>query len=152
VAESCRGAALPQVADLLFVLTRSTVNYSLIAYQARRKASGPAGLDPKRPVDAYWLDIDFDKLPSGRGKQSDKVDIDVFGRRAYAADCGTPDPADAGCLCRVTLRAFKQRPWALVCVDGQHRLRGQIDGLEADLEKVYYMEQAVYMIYNPYMR
>ena len=24
--------------------------------------------------------------------------------------------------------------------------------VEADLEKVYYMEQAVYMIYNPYMR
>jgi hypothetical protein len=35
------------VADLLFVLTRSTVNYSLIAYQARRRAGGPHGLDPK---------------------------------------------------------------------------------------------------------
>ena len=67
------------MADLLFVLTRSTVNYSLIAYQARRTAGGPRDLDPKQPVDAYWLDIDYGKLPSKKGKPHDKVDIDVFG-------------------------------------------------------------------------
>jgi hypothetical protein len=33
-------------------------------------------------VDAYWLDIDYGKLPSKKGRPSDKVDIDVFGRSA----------------------------------------------------------------------
>ena len=43
-------AGKPECADLLFVLTRSCVNHSVVAYQALRSS---AGLDPKKCCTAY---------------------------------------------------------------------------------------------------
>lgn len=79
------------LSNLLFVITRSKVNHSALGYFANRSTGG--GVDHKNPMDAKWIDIDHDKLPSQRGKPSDLVPIDFFGRRAYWFDCKTASPS-----------------------------------------------------------
>lgn len=85
------------------------------------------------------MDIDYDKLPSKKGKVNDRVAIDFFGRRIYGTtnylDRGTPTPSHSGI--ETVFTALSSKTWALVVVDGQPRMRGELNGEpNCDIEKV----------------
>src|SRR5262249_38306552 len=104
-----------------FFIQRSK-NKNEIHYDARLTANG--GLDPKDPVDAYWLRLASD---GSRGP------ITLFQKVAYGYDV---EPTKDGTY-KMRLTALKKRPLLLVHVNGKWRAQAVIGSKQAYLHHLY---------------
>jgi|HubBroStandDraft_6_1064221.scaffolds.fasta_scaffold575414_2 hypothetical protein len=111
-----------QTAQKLFFIQRSK-NADEAHYDARVNADG--ALDPKDPVDSYWLNKGTDG-----GK---RASITVFQKIAYGFDTR---PVGNGTY-TLKLRAFSDRPMWIVPGSGKWRVQTTIAGKQAFMSRIY---------------
>jgi len=114
-------SALADSTSPLFFIQRSK-NKNEIHYDVHLTANG--GLDPKNPVEAYWLRLASD---GSRGP------ITLMQRIAYGFDV---EQAKDGTY-KMKLTALKKRPLTLVQVNGKWRAQAAIGGKAAYLHHLY---------------
>lgn len=117
--------ALPvwsQSVDKLFFIQRSK-NANEVHYDARVTKDGT--LDPKNPVDGYWLNKAEDGSRNG---------ISLIQRIAYGYDVSS---VAADGTHTMKLKAFPDRPLTLIRVNGKWRARVTISGKQAYMTKLY---------------
>jgi hypothetical protein len=123
VAASTAISALAQTTpQKLFFIQRSK-NADEAHYDARVRTDG--SLDPKDPVDSYWLNKGTD---NGR-----RASITLFQKIAYGYDT---EPTGNGTFA-LKLRAFKERPMWIVNGKGRWRVQTTIAGKQAYMDRIY---------------
>jgi len=115
-------AASAQSVDKLFFIQRSK-NANEVHYDARVTKEGT--LDPKNPVDGYWLNKAEDGSRNG---------ISLLQRIAYGYDVS---PVAANGTHTMKLKAFPDRPLTLLRVNGKWRAQVTIAGKQAYMTKLY---------------
>lgn len=123
VALSTAISALGQSSQKLFFIQRSK-NADEVHYDARVLSDG--SLDPKDPVDCYWLNKGTDG-----GK---RASITFFQKMAYGYDT-EPTGKDGSYVLK--LRAFKDRPTWIVKANGRWRVQTKIAGKDAFMDRLY---------------
>ena len=113
-------AASAQSVDKLFFIQRSK-NANEVHYDARVTKEGT--LDPKNPVDGYWLN---------KAEDGSRSPITVLQRIAYGFDVD----ANGDGTWKLKLKAFSERPITLVR-DKRWRARTTIGGKQAYLTRLY---------------
>lgn len=114
-------SALAQSTQKLFFIQRSK-NANEIHYDARVLASG--ALDPKDPVDGYWL---------RKAQDGSRAPITLLQKIAYGYDV---EPGNDGTH-TMKLTALKERPLTLLRVNDRWRARTPIAGRPAYLNRIY---------------
>jgi hypothetical protein len=114
-------SAWGQSVDKLFFIQRSK-NANEVHYDARVTKDGT--LDPKNPVEGYWLN---------KAEDGSRSSITVLQRIAYGYDV---DPAPNGTW-KMKLKAFSDRPLTLIRVNGRWRAQVTISGKQAYMTKLY---------------
>jgi hypothetical protein len=122
VAASTAFSALGQTSQTLFFIQRSK-NADEAHYDARVRGDG--SLDPKDPVDSYWLNKGTD---GGR-----RASITLFQKIAYGFDT---EPTGNGTYW-LKLKAFKERPMWIVSAKGRWRVQTTIAGKQAYMDRIY---------------
>jgi Domain of unknown function (DUF4833) len=95
-----------------------------IHYDARVTADGT--LDPKNPVDGYWLN-------KGPGGSWSREELTVFQRIAYGWDT----EATANGTYALKLRAFRERAMWIVKIKGHWVVQTTIAGKQAYMRRLY---------------
>jgi uncharacterized protein DUF4833 len=114
--------SLAQVtAEKLFFIQRSK-NANEVHYDARVKADGT--LDPKDPVDGYWLD---------KAEDGSRQAITLIQKIAY----GWGVDANGNGTHTMKLKAFADRPLTLLRVKGRWRAQVAIAGKQAYMKRLY---------------
>ena len=108
-------------AEKLFFIQRSK-NVNEVHYDARVTKEGT--LDPKNPVDGYWLN---------KAEDGSRSPISLLQRIAYGFDVD----ANGDGTHRMKLKAFSDRPLTLVRVNGRWRAQVTISGKQAYMTKLY---------------
>ncbi len=114
-------SALGQTADKLFFIQRSK-NANEIHYDARVLKDGT--LDPKNPVDGYWLN---------KAEDGSRSSISLLQKIAYGYDV---EPA-AGGTYTMKLKAFGDRPLTLTRVNERWRAQVAIAGKQGYMTRLY---------------
>jgi Domain of unknown function (DUF4833) len=114
-------AALGQTADKLFFIQRSK-NANEVHYDARVLKDGT--LDPKNPVEGYWLN---------KAEDGSRSSISLLQRIAYGFDV---DPAGGGTY-TMKLKAFSDRTLTLIRVNDRWRAQVTIAGKQAYMHHLY---------------
>jgi hypothetical protein len=122
VAASTALSAFGQTSQTLFFIQRSK-NADEAYYDARVRADG--SLDPKDPVDSYWLNKGTDH---GR-----RASITLFQKIAYGFDT----EATGNGTYYLKLKAFKERPMWIVQAKGRWRVQTTIAGKQAFMDRIY---------------
>ena len=115
-------SASAQSVEKLFFIQRSK-NANEVHYDARVTKEGT--LDPKNPVDGYWLNKAEDGSRNG---------ISLLQRIAYGYDVS---PVAANGTHTMKLKAFPDRPLTLLRVNGKWRAQVTIAGKQAYMTKLY---------------
>ena len=114
-------SALGQIAKKLFFIQRSK-NANEIHYDAR--VLGDGTLDPKNPVDGYWLN---------KAEDGSRSSITLLQRIAYGFDV---DPNGNGTY-TMKLKALPDRPLTLLKVSDRWRAQTTISGKQAYMNRIY---------------
>jgi hypothetical protein len=114
--------AFGQSVDKLFFIQRSK-NANEVHYDARVTKDGT--LDPKDPVEGYWLNKAEDGSRNG---------ISLIQRIAYGFDVS---PVASNGTHTMKLKAFPDRPLTLIRVNGRWRAQVAISGKQAYMTKLY---------------
>jgi hypothetical protein len=114
-------SAWAQSVDKLFFIQRSK-NANEVHYDARVTKEGT--LDPKNPVEGYWLN---------KAEDGSRSPITLIQRIAYGYDV---DEVKNGTH-RMKLKAFPDRPLTLIRVNGRWRAQVTIAGKQAYMTKLY---------------
>jgi hypothetical protein len=110
-----------QTAQKLFFIQRSK-SADEVHYDARVNADG--SLDPKDPVEGYWLN---------KASDGSRSSITFFQKIAYGFDT---EPTGNGTYA-LKLRAFKDRPMWIVKGNGKWRVQTTIAGKQAFMSRIY---------------
>jgi hypothetical protein len=114
-------SAMGQTANKLFFIQRSK-NANEIHYDARVATDG--NLDPKTPVEGYWLN---------KAEDGSRSSISLMQRIAYGFDVD----ANANGTYTMKLKALPDRPLTLLKVSDKWRAQTTISGKQAYLNRIY---------------
>jgi hypothetical protein len=114
-------SASAQSVEKLFFIQRSK-NANEVHYDARVTKDGT--LDPKNPVEGYWLN---------KAEDGSRSPITLLQRIAYGFDVD----ANADGTWKMKLKAFSERPLTLTRVNNRWRAQTTIGGKQAYMTKLY---------------
>jgi len=95
-------------------------------------------LDPKKPLDAYWLNLEpeYQAALRKKGEKSDREDLNML-ENNYAYGLTAVETKEKGSF-KVTLVAFGDRPLTLLLDSkGVAHAVIKIDGVDCDLQRIY---------------
>jgi hypothetical protein len=110
---------------------------NIVVYEAKRTADKKS-LDPKNPMDVYWLDIDPANVAANRkkGKMDDRSEL-IWVEKQMAYGLSSEPMATAGHY-KIILVALSSRPVTL-SLDSNSAVHAQciIDGKKSELHRIY---------------
>mmetsp|Transcript_17519 Transcript_17519/g.26604 ORF Transcript_17519/g.26604 Transcript_17519/m.26604 type:complete len:174 (+) Transcript_17519:138-659(+) len=117
------------------VLQRS-MNKSVVVYEGLLDEGG--NLDPQKPVDVYWLDIDPATVAKNRkkGKMDDREELDFLGRTMAYGVKYQPHPTEEGAFV-MSLVALPKKAAVLKLIENGEKKKKPVVVMEIDGEDCY---------------